>query len=99
MKYAFLGNLVISGEGPAKLRLGRKSPAATSLVVSLLNLSAIIVILAVGNSVCSSEAVVTPTTPAPSTPTRNTPILSSVCVGQLKTCPVSDICICIELTT
>lgn len=78
----FLDNLVISAVGPAKLGLGRKIPAAISLVVSLLNLSAIMVMLAVGYSACSSVAVVTPTTPAPSTPKRNTPILS---VGQLKT--------------
>jgi hypothetical protein len=36
-------------------------------------------------------AVITPTTPAPSTPTRNTPIFSNLRVYQLETCTVNDI--------
>lgn len=58
----------MSSVGPLKLVAGRNNPAATSLVVSVVNLSANRVTLAVGNSRCNSRAVFNPTTPAPITP-------------------------------
>lgn len=58
----------MSSVGPEKLVPGRKMPAATSLVVSTPNFSAKIVTFAFGNCVCSSSAVVRPTTPDPITP-------------------------------
>lgn len=59
--------LVMSSVGPEKLELGRNKPAATSLVVSVVNLSAKIVISAFGNSFFNASDVLRPTTPAPIT--------------------------------
>lgn len=61
--------LVISSLGPEKLELGRNKPAATSLTVSVVNLSATIVMSAFGYSFCNAIDVLRPTTPAPITQT------------------------------
>lgn len=65
MKINKLQNLVVASSGPEKLVAGRKMPAATSLVVSVPNFSATMLIRPFGYWLCSSSAVDKPTTPAP----------------------------------
>lgn len=60
-------NLVMVSFGPEKLGPGRNIPAATSLVVSRPNLSAIKLTRAFGYVSCKWRAVEKPTTPAPIT--------------------------------
>lgn len=76
-KFIHILYLVMPGDGPKKFVAGLKMPAAPLLVVSSPNFSATIVTLAEWNSFCSSNAVFTPTIPAPNTPTRRLPILTN----------------------